>query len=63
MISKITQAGLLTFLLLGATGCALEVGSDAWCKELEKRPKGDWTMNEAGEYTKNCIFRKSDEGE
>jgi Protein of unknown function (DUF3012) len=63
MISKVTQAGLLVFSFLGATGCAPEVGSEAWCKDMEKRPKGDWTMNEAGEYAKNCIFRKSEEGE
>lgn len=40
-------------------GCAPEVGSEAWCKKLDKKPKGDWTANEAGDYTKNCIFRKS----
>ncbi len=46
-------------LLTGLLGCAPEVGSEAWCKKLDKKPKGDWTANEAGDYTKNCIFRKS----
>jgi len=40
-------------------GCAPEVGSEAWCKKMDEKPKGDWTVNEAGDYTKHCIFRKS----
>ena len=46
----------LTMLI---AGCA-PVGSDAWCKKMADKPKGDWTANEASEYAKNCIF-KSDE--
>jgi len=40
-------------------GCSPEVGSEAWCKKMDEKPKGDWTVNEAGDYTKHCIFRKS----
>ena len=43
----------------GLLGCAPEVGSEAWCKKLDEKPKGDWTGNEASDYAKNCIFRKS----
>ena len=44
---------LLTgFLLL--TSCA-KVGSPAWCKNMEEKPKGDWTVNEAGDYTRYCL--------
>ena len=40
-------------------GCAPEVGSEAWCKKLDEKPKGDWTANELADYTKHCIFRKT----
>jgi len=38
-------------------GCAPEVGSEAWCKKMDEKPKGDWTVNEAGDYAKHCIIR------
>ncbi len=43
----------------GLLGCAPEVGSEKWCMKLDEKPKGDWTANEASDYAKNCIFRKS----
>jgi len=36
--------------------CEPEVGSDAWCKKMDDKPKGDWTANEAVDYTKYCIM-------
>lgn len=48
-------AVLLSFLV----ACA-PVGSEAWCKKMADKPKGDWTANEASEYAKNCIFKPSD---
>ena len=42
-------------LVLGA--CAPEPGSDAWCELMDDKDKGDWTMNDAGEYAKSCIVR------
>jgi hypothetical protein len=44
-----------TVLLL--TACAPEVGSERWCKALEEKPKGDWSSNEAADYTKHCVLR------
>lgn len=38
-------------------GCAPEVGSKAWCENMEAKPKGDWTVNEAADYTKHCLFK------
>lgn len=38
-------------------GCAPEVGSKKWCENMEKKPKGEWTANDATEYAKSCIFR------
>lgn len=47
---------LLAIALLGLAACAPEVGSDAWCKAMEEKPKGDWTANEAVEYAKHCVL-------
>ncbi|MCW8962670.1 MAG: DUF3012 domain-containing protein [Gammaproteobacteria bacterium] len=44
-------------LLISVTGCAPEVGSEAWCNDLKEKPKGEWTANEAGEFAKSCIFK------
>jgi hypothetical protein len=54
---KITAlAGL--FALLSA--CSPEIGSKAWCEAMDKKDKGDWTANEAGDYAKHCVFRSDD---
>jgi len=37
-------------------GCA-KVGSEAWCKNMEEKPKGDWSSNEATDYAKHCVFK------
>ncbi|MEN8718904.1 MAG: DUF3012 domain-containing protein [Oceanococcaceae bacterium] len=48
---------LPALVLLGAVAaCSPQVGSDAWCEALEKKPKGDWSMNEAGDYAKHCVL-------
>lgn len=46
----------ISFALL-ATGCAPEVGSEAWCKQMKETPKGDWSPNEAVDYAKHCVFK------
>lgn len=50
---------LSSVLLISA--CAPEVGTKAWCEQLEKKPKGDWTANEAKDYAKHCIFKSDDD--
>ena len=47
---------LLPVLIILLVSCSAEVGSEKWCENLEEKPKGDWTANEAGDYTKHCIF-------
>jgi hypothetical protein len=32
------------------------VGSEAWCEKQSQKPKSEWTMEEAGEYTKYCVL-------
>jgi protein involved in sex pheromone biosynthesis len=52
VISLIIMATVLVL-----AGCAPEVGSKKWCEQLENKPKGDWSANEAKDYAKHCIFR------
>jgi len=33
------------------------VGSKAWCEDMADKPKGDWSANDAAEYTKYCILK------
>ena len=47
----------LPILLFSLSGCAPEVGSKAWCKAMEEKPKGDWSTNEAADYAKSCVFK------
>jgi hypothetical protein len=44
-------------LLLGLAACSPEVGSEKWCQQMENKAKGDWTANQAADYTQHCIFR------
>ena len=46
---------ILAMVMILAAGCA-EVGSERWCKNMEEKPKGDWSTNEATDYAQNCIF-------
>ena len=48
--------GLIVAVVFVA-GCAPEVGSDAWCKDMKEKPKGEWTANEAGDFAKHCVFK------
>ena len=44
-------------LSVSLAGCAPEVGSDKWCAAMKEKPKGDWSANEATEFTKNCLLK------
>ncbi|HJP04002.1 MAG: DUF3012 domain-containing protein [Gammaproteobacteria bacterium] len=50
---------LLPVLVIVAmiSGCAPEPGSKEWCDQLKEKSAGDWTANEAVEYTKSCVFK------
>jgi hypothetical protein len=43
-------------LAIGLGGCAPEVGSPRWCEVMSDKPRGDWTANEALEYTRSCLL-------
>ena len=46
---------LLATALLNA--CVPKVGSPEWCENMEAKPKGDWSLNEAKDYAKHCVFK------
>ena len=48
--------GITLVLALGLSGCAPEVGSEAWCQQMKEKPKGDWSANEAADFAKHCVF-------
>ena len=47
---------LIVLFAFFLAGCGEKVGSDAWCEKLENKDKSDWTMEEAGDYTKYCVL-------
>lgn len=52
---QFARALLILLLGIACVSCA-KVGSDEWCEDMDEKPKGDWTMNEAGDYTKYCVL-------
>ncbi|MCP8690485.1 DUF3012 domain-containing protein [Marinobacterium sedimentorum] len=50
-------AALFAGGLLLLQGCSPEVGTEAWCKQMEGKPKGDWSVNDAGDFAKSCILK------
>lgn len=57
MKNKFVHASLVFALLTLTTACAPEVGSEAWCEDMAEKPKGDWSVNEAAEFAKSCVFK------
>lgn len=47
----------LVLVSVALSACVPEVGSDAWCENLKEKPKGDWSLNEASDFAKHCIFK------
>jgi len=43
----------VAFLIIS---CAPKIGSEGWCNNMKEKPKGDWTVTEAKDFTKHCIF-------
>lgn len=55
-MNKMIQTLILIFSLMILSACAPEVGSEKWCTQMKEKSKGDWTANEAADFTKHCIF-------
>lgn len=37
--------------------CTPKVGSPEWCEMMDKKDKGDWTLNDAKEYARHCVLK------
>ena len=48
---------VVAIIALALSACAPEIGSERWCNNLKEKPKSDWSMNEATNYTKHCLFK------
>ncbi len=47
-----------SLLLAGSlTACTPEIGSESWCKQMQEKPKGDWSTNEAADFAQHCLFK------
>lgn len=57
---RLMAFSLAALLMAGLSACSPEVGSEKWCQNMEQKPKGDWTANEATDYAKHCIFKTDD---
>jgi len=56
VIGKIACVCTVLFITF-ALGCSPDVGSESWCKQLKEKPKGDWSANEAADFTKYCLLK------
>jgi hypothetical protein len=54
MILSILFYSMALFTL---SACSPEIGSEKWFAQIKEKPKGDWTVNEASDYTKHCPFK------
>ncbi|PCI44336.1 MAG: DUF3012 domain-containing protein [Proteobacteria bacterium] len=46
----------LLFLAPLLSGCSAEPGSESWCNEMKQKSQSEWTMKEAGIFTKHCVL-------
>lgn len=53
---RLSLITLVTTAAVSVCACA-PIGSAAWCEKLDEKPKGDWTANEATDYTKFCVLK------
>lgn len=42
--------------LLAACNSEPELGSEAWCKMMDTKPKGNWTLEDTGNYAQFCVL-------
>ena len=55
--NTLIKTSITIALAAAMSACAPEVGSEAWCEDLAEKPKGDWSVNEAAEFAKSCVFK------
>lgn len=54
MLKRIVMMTAVAFL---AAACEPEVGSKEWCEKMEKKEKGEWTLDETSDFAKHCMFK------
>ena len=57
MISRIARVVALATVTTIIAACSPEVGSEEWCNDLKKKPKMEWTAQEAKDFAKHCVLR------
>jgi len=57
MKSSLAMLAAITLLLAGCD----RVGSEAWCEKQSQKSKADWTLEEAGDFTKYCVLHMDPE--
>lgn len=60
ILPRLRRATLTVCACVWLTACAPEVGSERWCNMMRDKPRGDWTANEALDFTRNCLFEGND---
>ncbi|MDA0997484.1 MAG: DUF3012 domain-containing protein [Proteobacteria bacterium] len=53
---RLLGLAVAAIFIAALAACSPKVGSKEWCESLKAKPKGDWTANEAADFTKHCIF-------
>lgn len=55
-MAKLIQVVVFTISFILLSACSPEIGSEKWCSQMKEKSKGDWTANEAADFTKHCLF-------
>lgn len=58
--AKWVMIATIGFVAAAVSACAPEVGSKKWCEKMKAKPQGEWSLNEAADFAKNCIFPKDE---
>lgn len=56
MKSLLLKVALVFFTIGLLSACSPDVGSEEWCADMKEKDKGDWSTNEAADFTKNCLM-------
>jgi hypothetical protein len=54
--SLVAVLALLAFVVAPLAACSPEVGSKEWCEQMRKKPKGEWSANDAAAFAKSCVL-------
>lgn len=60
-MKKLSLLITVSIAVVFLTACEPKRGSDAWCKKMDETPKGQWTFEDAGDYTKFCVLNQKPE--